>query len=48
MDSATCVAACTKVFEMEQTVTAMALKLDSIELCTQEMHTVKKVRRTVV
>ena len=48
MDSATCVAACTKVFEMERTVTSMALTLDSIEPCIKEMHTVKKVRRTVV
>ena len=44
MDSATVQAATHKVFEIERTVTAMALELDSIELRTQEMHTVKKVR----
>ena len=43
MDSATVQAATHKVFEIERTVTAMALELDSIELRTQEMHTVKTV-----
>ena len=43
MDSAAVQAATHKVFEIERTVTAIALELDSIELRTQEMHTVKTV-----